>query len=90
MNSSVKLQHCENVLGTCVKNAVKCGCFQNRFYLSINVYQIDLNRIILYNFNIKMQRKYIHLVVINNIKWIKRYIMLVFPKLGFVKDLQEV
>ncbi len=37
-----------------------------------------------------MQRKYIQLVVINNKKWIKHCIMLVFPKLGFVKELQEV
>ncbi len=45
---------------------------------------------ILYNFDIKMQRKYIPLDAINYIKSIKHYIMLGFAKLGFEKELHEV
>ncbi len=51
---------------------------------------IDLNRIILYHIDIKIQRvrKYIPFFVINNMKCIKHYITSRFLKLGFVNELQ--
>ncbi len=36
------------------------------------------------------KRKYILFVVINNIKWIKHYIISRFSKLRYMKEMQEV
>ncbi len=49
----------------------------------------NLNRIILYHIDIKIQRvrKYIPLVVINYMKCIKLYTTSRFPKLKFLKEL---